>query len=103
MKRSVKLTKKTAEGLVRRIFRGVKILDNGNKTARAVIFEADGPMDLVIKCENDWSAKNGRINLTISDRWGGGHITMCFDPETLERDMEAEDKLRDMEKGDKAV
>lgn len=51
-------------------------------------------LDLVVKCENDWYSQNERINLLISDRWGGGSIVMCFDPDTLERDIEAEDKLR---------
>ena len=69
--------------------------DKSNRAVGADIYEAlVDSLDLVVKCENDWYSQNERINLLISDRWGGGSIVMCFDPDTLERDIEAEDKLR---------
>lgn len=98
-KGGVRLTKATAKKLIGRVARGAEIEDECNRNLGADIYEAcvDG-LDLVVKCENDWSARNRRINLTISDRWGGGHITICLDPETLERDLVAEDELRKEDK-----
>ncbi len=92
---SVRLTKAAAKKLIGQIARGAKIEDKGNRYTGADIFQAEVEgLELVIKCENDWFSKNGRINLIISDRWGGGSIVLCFHPDTLERDFEAEDKLR---------
>lgn len=91
----VRLTKTVAKKLISRIARGAEVEDKCNRDVGADIFEAwVDNLDLVVKCENDWYTQSGRINLIISDRWGGGSIVMCFDPDTLERDIEAEDKLR---------
>ena len=79
----VRLTKTEAKKIISRIARGADIFEAWVDT-----------LDLVVKCENDWYTQSGRINLIISDRWGGGSIVMCFDPDTLDRDLEAEDKLR---------
>lgn len=90
----VRLTKTVAKKLIRRIARGAEVEDKCNRTVGADVYEAlVESLDLVIKCENDWYAQNERINLSISDRWGGGHILMCIDPGTLERDQKAEEDL----------
>lgn len=91
----VRLTKTAAKKLISRIARGAEVEDKCNRDVGADIFEAwVDTLDLVVKCENDWYTQSGRINLIISDRRGGGSIVMCLDPGTLERDIEAEDKLR---------
>lgn len=91
----IRLTKTVAKKLIDRIARGAEIEDKSNRAVGADIFEAwVDTLDLVVKCENDWYTQSGRINLIISDRWGGGSIVMCFDPDTMDRDLEAEDKLR---------
>ena len=91
----VRLTKTVAKKLIGRIARGAEVEDKSNRAVGADIYEAlVDSLDLVVKCENDWYSQNERINLLISDRWGGGSIVMCFDPDTLDRDFEAEDKLR---------
>lgn len=97
-KGSVRLTKVTAKKVIGRIARRTEVEDRSNRAVGADIYEAsvDG-LDLIIRCENDWFAQNGRINLIISDRWGGGHITLCFDPETMERDPAEEEALRERE------
>lgn len=91
----IRLTKTVAKKLIGRIARGAEIEDKSNRAVGADIFEAwVDTLDLVVKCENDWYTQSGRINLIISDRWGGGSIVMCFDPDTMDRDLEAEYKLR---------
>lgn len=91
----VRLTKTVAKKLIGRIARGAEVEGKSNRDGGADIYEAwVDTLDLVVKCENDWYTQSGRINLIISDRWGGGSIVMCFDPDTLDRDLEAEDKLR---------
>lgn len=91
----VRLTKTAAKKLIGRIARGAEVEDKSNRDVGADIFEAwVDTLDLVVKCENDWYTQSGRINLIISDRWGGGSIVMCFDPDTMDRDLEAEYKLR---------
>lgn len=97
-KKDVRLPKETAKKLIGRVARGAVIEDECNRRLRADIYEAyvDG-LDLVVKCENDWFNRDGKIHMTISDRYGNGHITICLDPETLERDLVAEDKMRNEE------
>lgn len=91
----IRLTKTVAKKLIGRIARGAEVEDKSNRDVGADIFEAwVDTLDLVVKCENDWYTQSGRINLIISDRWGGGSIVMCFDPDTMDRDLEAEYKLR---------
>ena len=90
----VRLTKTVAKKLIGRIARGAEVEDKSNRAVGADIYEAlVDSLDLVVKCENDWYTQSGRINLIISNRWGGGSIVMCFDPDTLERDIEAEEDL----------
>ena len=91
----VRLTKTAAKKIISRIARSAEVEDKCNRDVGADSFEAwVETLDLVVKCENGWYTQSGRINLIISDRWGGGSIVMCFDPDTMDRDLEAEYKLR---------
>ncbi len=90
----VKLKKKTAVMLIRRVFPYLpKALISGPKVnGEAVIFTAPvGPEGLEISCENDWFNHNGCIKVTIFDTSGGTHMTMYFSSNTFERDYSAEE------------
>ena len=79
----VKLTKKTAETLIRRYFRGAVVVgEHGNGGARTYRAKMD---DLCCVCANDWITGNGKILLILSDSRGNGAIKMYFDPKTLKR------------------
>lgn len=88
---TVKLTKKTAYGLISRICHGLNVRKD-ETGPDATIYRARTD-DLEIICENDWFDRNGLIKLTISD--GGNQIVQYFSPNTLERDYTAEQAYKD--------
>ena len=91
----VRLTKAVAKKIIGRIAPGAEMEDKSNRALGADIYESwvEG-LDLVVKCENDWHVQNRLINVVVMDRLGGGSIMLCLDPDTLERNYEAEDELR---------
>lgn len=102
MYRPVKLTKKTATELIRR-FSPARNIERYNTVPEVAIFRVFTSEDGVeIRCENDWYNHNGRIKVTISDHWGAGSIQMFFNPDTLDRDFEAEEVERKSEKAAEA-
>lgn len=92
--KTVKLSRKTAVGLIRSVVPiSPKVIEGGEQATGAVIYTVQtGALD--ITCSNDWYTCNGRIQLTVTDRMGMGHITMYFHPETLNRDFGAEEADR---------
>lgn len=92
--RNIKLTRKTAVGLIRSVVPvSPKVIEGGEQAPGVVIYTVQtGELD--ITCSNDWYTCNGRIQLTVMDRMGMGHITMYFHPETLNRDFGAEEADR---------
>lgn len=92
--KKVKLSRKTAVGLIRSVFPvSPKVIEGGEQASGTVIYTAQtGALD--ITCSNDWYTCNGRIQLIIADRMGGGSVRMYFHPETLNRDFGAEEADR---------
>ena len=89
-RKAVKLTRKTAVGLIRSVVPvAVNSIEGGDQGDGAVIYDVHTGL-LDITCSNDWYTGNGRIQLTVSDRMGAGHITLYFHPDSLERDYVAE-------------
>ncbi len=96
--KTVQLTRETAVKLIQRTISIPEWMIVGpcEPGYNDVIFFTAKPgnsLDLKIVCENDGYERNGRIKLTISDRRSEGCIVMYFDPDTLERDLEAEKRL----------
>lgn len=89
----VPLSKATAEKLIRRYVGPRLTVEGGTAASGAAIFIANTGC-LEVRCENDWFERNGRLKVTISDPLGGSVMKMYVDPETLERDYEAENAER---------
>lgn len=89
--KNIKLSRKTAVSLIRSVIpMPVSAIKKEMCSYGLITYTArTGALD--ITCSNDWFSGNGRIELTISDRLGGGSIIMYFRPDTLSRDHEAED------------
>jgi len=92
--KAVKLTRKTAVGLIRSVVPvSPKAIEGGAQAPGAVIYTVQtGALD--VTCSNDWYTCNGRIQLIVADRMGGGSIRLYFHPETLNRDYVAEEADR---------
>lgn len=52
---------------------------------------------ITVYCDSDWFARNGKIHVRVQAAMADGVITLFFDPETLERDYDAEDAWREPE------
>lgn len=85
------LNTETATQLIKEIFGQHTLVLPKVLSCTTQVFEAktDG---LTIRCENDWYSHNGRIRLSIQDDSSGSVIVRYYDPETLERDFEEEEK-----------
>lgn len=85
------LKTETASELIKEIFGQHILVLPKVLSCTTQVFEAktDG---LTIRCENDWYSHNGRIRLSIQDDSSGSVIVRYYDPETLERDFEEEEK-----------
>ena len=93
MKSSVKLTMKDARSVVNQVFPSVK-LEREITAPDVMIFRGTtGPDGLEIAVQNDWLNRDGKIHMTITEPMGG-RLERVFEPHTLQRDLEAEDKIK---------
>ena len=88
MKKTIKLTKKTAEELVRKVLGVSGKLETRTQTSEICIFKMQvGEMEVSI--ENDWHKRNGLFLMQISFPYSGSVTWLYFDPVTLEADLHA--------------
>lgn len=92
MNHPIKLTKETAKKVIR------KVLPYGKVETRTpgISYVCDCGM-ITVYCDSDWFTRNGKIHVRIQADMVIGTLTMFFDPGTLERDYNAEDKWREIE------
>ena len=90
MRKTVKLTAKTAKALVKKVL-GIsgKELEK-DKTAPGVDIYRMRTDVLEVVVSNDWYNENGRYKVVISSCGADGDIWLYFWPETLEEDWETE-------------
>lgn len=88
----MKLTKETAKKVIR------KVLPRGEVLTRTPgeSYVCYSGM-LTVYCNSDWFTRNGKICVHVRVDMADAMITLFFDPETLERDYDAEDKWREIE------
>lgn len=93
-KKNVKLTMNAARLLARQVMPGVK-LERDKTPPSVAIYRGDtGPDGLSIRVENDWFHGDGMIHMTISDFGGMGYIERIYSPDTLERNIDAEEDAK---------
>lgn len=90
-RKNIRLTRKTAVELICATIPIPKNSIQGGGKAPGVFIYTAAFGGLSVNCTNDWYRGNGRIELTISDDWGGNIIRMYFHPDTLNRDFGAEE------------
>lgn len=91
-KKPIRLTRKTAEHILRRELGQKLSLQVDDMSLPAQRYHASTG-NLHITIENDWYERNGLIRLRVADP-SGQDIHMYIRPETLERDLLAEEKRR---------
>lgn len=88
MKKTIKLTKKTAEELVRKVLGVSGKLEKQTQAPEICIFKMQmGEMEVSV--ENDWYKRNGLFLMQITFPYSGSVTWLYFDPVTLEADLHA--------------
>ena len=88
----MKLTNETAKKVIR------KVLPYGKVVTRKLGISYVCSCGIIkVYCDSDWFTRNGKIHVRVQADMAMGTLTLFFDPETLERDYDAEDKWRGIE------
>lgn len=94
MQKNIKLTMKDARSLANQVFPRIKLERDKTVPSVAIYRGNSGSDGLAIRIENDWHYKDGMIHVTVSDPGGMGHIERTYNPDTLERNIDAEEDMR---------
>ena len=93
-KKNVKLTMAAASRLARGVFPGIKLERDKTVPDVAIYRGSTGPDGLSVRIENDWLRHDGAIHMIISDFGGMGCMERIYDPDTMERNIDAEEDAK---------
>lgn len=93
-KKNVKLTMAAASRLARGVFHGIKLERDKTVPDVAIYRGSTGPDGLSVRIENDWLRHDGAIHMIISDFGGMGRMERIYDPDTMERNIDAEEDAK---------
>lgn len=89
--KNIKLARKTAVELICSVLPVPKNIIKGGEESPGVFAYSAAFGGIQVSCIHDWHRGNGRIQLTLSDGVGRNMIRMYFHPDTLNRDLGAEE------------
>ena len=83
-----------ASRLARGVFPGIKLERDKTVPDVAIYRGSTGPDGLSVRIENDWLRHDGAIHMIISDFGGMGRMERIYDPDTMERNIDAEEDAK---------